>query len=397
MSILYINEHFADREIFSLKKMERVFWLKVSMYRTSYQDMMRVQGANEDFDPAVNRYIETLRFVDRSGVQTGKDSRTRNGSRNSGTTTVHAVPDKIHIERQEDLGSSQNEEMVTFLNRVKEISRDGSRTLHRIGDAIRNFVKDAPGSFEATTHKTDTSSSTKRSGKLVVIDESNTAESGVSAEKAAPMTAINLQRASGNLGPNGAGAFSRVADGSLGEQDWTSASGYSERAGQAGTSARHEEGYEGDDTVVSTVGDSANNLDRTEFGREKQTATDLTEEETFSGWLERQADNGAENRISTIGARLNKYIEDREQYYGAVTVTENGSDNSNETGDSTRTDTGRSIDWYRHTGRDGLTPQRALAEALQYLADYPDAILWFISKLEPCFIAVLEEEEDDYE
>lgn len=389
----YLGDWFADREIIKPEKMERLFWLYVGLYGGTYNNMLRIQGANDTFDPLVARYVETLREITNSGTVTGTSS--RNSTRNGQTQgqTVHSAPDKTTRTAEHSADQYTDTDTTTYTDRARETTRNGTRETKTTGDASKNYVQDGPNSYEQSTHKVDQSTSTQRSGKLISTDQGQTATRSTQADKAAPMTAVNLARQTGKSGPNGdSDAYAKIANGELGPQDWTSASAYRESGQDQGDSRRHEEYYEGDNTVVNTEGAAADNVDRTEYSRNQQTNTELTESERFENYGEKVTDTGSESTAHDMGGRHTKDTETVESTIAPVTDSRTESGSTEETGKTSQTNTGRSEDWYRHTGREGLTPQQALGEALQYLADYPDAILWLISKLEPCFIGIIEED-----
>lgn len=404
-----IFDEFADREIFSETKMERLFWLNIRAYEDTYNNMLRIQGANVKFDPLVSKYIETLRVVESEGET--HDTGTRTGTRKGGggSTTYQSAPDVVTSKRIHDENAYTDTGVMTLQNKsrtvdgsdTRDTTRHGTRILTTEGDAARNYQSDAPGSFEETTHKTDTETSTRRSGKLITTDQRQTATKATNANKTAPMTAINLKRQAGGPGPNGDNdAYARVAAGALGAQDWSSASAYTESGQDQGESRRHEEYYDDDNTVVTTQGDKVANTDRTDFSRKQQTNTHMTDTETFSGYGEHDGSTHHENVTETGGQRDDRTIGPRHTsdddttttVKGAVTVENNTDDKTEENTGNDGENKSYSEDWYRHTGRDSLTPQAALAEGLRYLADYPDAIIWLISKLEPLFISVLDAE-----
>lgn len=376
--------------------MERLFWGHVTLYEDTYINMLRLQGANKKFDPAVSRYLETLRITENAQKTEGSGTRASKRSGGTSSETEQVDPDIVEHDGTRDENAYKDSETLTMQDRARESVRSGSRQLVTTGEAADNYSEDAPGSYEESTHKIDTQSSTQRSGKLITTDQGQSATRNTQANKAAPMTAVNLQRQAGRSGPNGASdSYANVANGALGAQDWTSATAYAESGQDQGDSRRREEYYEGDNAVVSTSGQAQDNTDRTEFSRKQQQATHMTDTETFDALTDKTTETGGEKRDRDMGARHGTDHDVTKTTRGAIRISNTDEGNNKEENSSKQDQSGRSIDWYRHTGREGLTPQQALAEGLKYLADYPDAILWFCSKLEPCFIGVIDIDLED--
>lgn len=378
--------------------MDRVFWLYYNINLAQYRSMDRIQQSSHTMDPTVNTYREYLKIVSSNSFGGSSHTSNASGGGSINDTVTHSAPDVIETERTEERGLRHVMENDNFLNRERSVSHDGERIMHREGDGSENYVQDGNGSQEILSRGTKTINTTSQEGRKISLDESNDASRETRADKASPMTSINLSRINGQSGPNEEGnAYVEVANGSLGSQNWSSASAVSEGGRISGSSSRHEEYYDGYKTIVSSVGDINDNVEKRQLQRRQEQGTNITETESYKGYQEVEKISGGEEKERTEDNYEDKIYDKEKRTIGAVVSEKKNSINSNESGSENHNEGSDMEDWTRHTGRDGLTPQDAFRSALKYLADFPDAIYWFISKLEPCFIGVLGSDADDEE
>lgn len=479
-TIEHINEHFYYREICDDERMYRFFSRAVAEATEQYYNIARIQKGNATFQPHINRYGEFLKVISdresRVGTSSGstkkgtrasgRKNRTENWTKNdeydeigteSGTMNRQSsenVSDRKTVNRTSGNNNTQTtgpytetvttgstettkydseKESVQLQDKKRTTTKDGKITEHTTADGTKNYEKDATGSKETTTHVINTGTTTKQLGTKVITEESKAATSGKKAEKAAPMSAVGIQRTI----DSGKDAYNQVRNGSITSLDFEYASGYGETAGETGTTGERREHYEGDEGIVSTTGNKTDNQDETTYARNVQKAQDVTKETDYGKYTETETESGGETRTKTGGHTVGvsgnetrsisqKIIKDEgtgtesgtDVLTGDRRGTESGTDTRNDTKTGTRkgtdegfvtdndnrqedvtgssstektdTTTADRIATNRYTGRDGLTPHDAMKGAIQYLMDYPPCIKWLIQQLEPCFIQVFD-------
>lgn len=384
-SIQMILDWFGPRQV--IDDIEHSFWNYVNIYRPGYVAQLRIQAANQTFDPLVTRYLEALSQTKGSNVNVGSRGTVTEGRVTRGNSRVWAGDDLVHVEEGRDDDPYTVTETLSFKDREHKTTKDGKRSVHKHGSGENNYTKDAQGSKETVTHLINEQTTTKKSGTQVTESDRMNAENGTRAERAAPMTAVNLtrQQSAGDKYVN------IVQNGSLGPQDWSSASAYAETSGQSGETGKTKVYYEGDETLIETDGRKKENQDETTYARNQQTSTDITDDETFDRYSDTATDKGEETRSTKYENTQHSDIT-RDEKITHAPLTDTGNEESFGSSSETSKDTVESSgeNWNRYTGREGLSPQEGFRQALEYLQAYPNAIMWFIEKLEPCFIGVLE-------
>lgn len=474
----HIKEEFAYREICDDQKMALFFSRDIAEYTDHYYAMFRLQQANKTFQPHINKYGEFLKISQGSGSRTsdttssnsktGSETDTRSrtekwtksgktidsGSKQSVTTGGKTVTDAAtksgtstekrtgsektgrHTDTIESGGSenvnyNRERETLSFTGRASEKTINGTVSRRTVGDSDKNFTKDGPNSSETSSHKRNTTDTTRQLGTKIIEEDQARASQSRQANKAAPQNAVGITRVS----DDGTSAFHGARDGAITGLDFEFASAYGETAGQEGTTATRREYYDGDNNIIQSVGTAADNTDTTNYNRDQRTGTDLTETTGYSGYSEKESQTGSEAREKTGGHSVIKESEETRNYgevskessgttSGTDTQTISGQEKTtenssvNDTTDNTRTDSGTEDGSYadngtksskgtsegsikataqtqdqksttnRYTGREGLTPQEALKSALEYLRTNPPCIVWLCSMLEHNFIRV---------
>lgn len=374
--------------------MERVYGARLLAAGINYAAMKRIQQANMKFDPTVARYLEALLKNGGSDVTSGTGTRGGSTSMNNDSQEEYVGQDVTETVHRYHDDPRQDKETLQFVGRTRETTKNGSVTERTVGDAEKNFTKDGPGSQDKTGHIVSTSTTTKKSGKFISKDDEMRADRQNRAAKATPMSATPVAKVSGATGPDGSadGAFAKVANGQMGPQTWNSATSMDEMGSQAGTSRVHEEGYEGDNTVIQTDGQATANYDTTEYGRNQLTGTDLSRTTTYDGFSDKVTDGGQEIRNSDAGKRTGGHEDTVKSTRAPRKTSGSGSTSMNEETSHSDTVNRTGWSWNRYTGRDGMTPQEAFRTALDYLQQYPNALAWLFEQLDHCFIGTLEVE-----
>lgn len=291
-----------------------------------------------------------------------------------------------------------------------------------------------------TTSDSGTSSSLENT-----LNDSNATKQH--AEKIAPMSAVNVTSNSNYTGMTQTGEMAdtmAMGDSAsvskriprTGHMDFTYATGYSQddsyahATNQDYTSSSHSNNGSIIDNNSSTKtytysgsGDTED-IDTTETGTDThaKTGTDTTTNtRTVTGDLEDEHSNtvvvtktGTDTTKRTVTGTLQDAISktsstgttgtDTLQHGHVVTNggsdTSSGTNSNTSTGEVTTTNTSSNnslttgTNRNRYTGREGLTPQEGLSKAMDYLMGYSPAFKWLVYKLEPCFIGILDVEDD---
>lgn len=364
---------------------------------------------------------------------TKSEAKTDNATIGKTTTTGRTEKDTYGQSREGYDGYSETLEKQGSEERKTDYGSTFTST--RNGEIKTSEIRKPTGTKTTTdSHTVDTSTTTTRNGSHTQTRDDLQSDRSAQAAKTAPMSAVNLPRQD----VSGTTAYDKVLDGSLGDLDFSYASQYGETDAQRGLTSTVKDQYDGQQDIVVTEGNKTANIDEREetWSSDYQDKTDGTT--TFNGFSNANARTGSDTETSKFTGRQDVKTIDGAKTYdkgshdltvsgtGSEDVTEGhsiksdgtdtgtvtddvtgkdvttghnatagtaddtGSTKGTESGDSTmeRTLNGESVSQNRYTGREGLTPHQALAAALQYLADYPNALHWLYSQLDPCFIAV---------
>lgn len=377
-TITMVTDFFHYREICDNDRMGLYFWRDINMYRQRYKDQIRLESANSSMDPLVSRYFEAEYRAEKSGESTLNKSESGTSTNKNQGQLIYSGPETVTESWNEDARGSQ-EENIEDRDKIKEISRNGSRILHRVGDASGNFTRDAEGSGETSTRTTQDSGNATKIINTSQSDDSADATKERTANKTAPQSAVNLPRQQ----VIGSDPAAEMRNNALGAFDFSYASGYQETDTETG----HSGSSSGKSTETTQSGNNGTVTDNKTFSRNQQTGTDITETETFDGFSERTMDSGTEYREKIYndgktGGKSTTTTKSNQQ------TNDTGSGSHESTGSQTGSSTDRELNRNRYTGREGLTPQAGLESALRYLQTMPQAIRWLIDKLEHNFIGV---------
>jgi len=155
-----------------------------------------------------------------------------------------------------------------------------------------------------------------------------------------------------------------------------------------GTSNTQTDGRETDNgTENLSIARSDTHNDTTQYGKTEDkngTETDRYGENSETT----ETGNGTKDTTGSVDTTNNKDSEYTKHETGNKdTVSEDHARGSYQNTSDRNAD---EINHNRYAGRDNLTPQKAMAEATDYLIGYSPAFQWLVDKLEPCFMAIYE-------
>ena len=459
--------------------MEVYFWRTLAKYRDRYKALIRVQSI--EFDPLVNRYFEA-ELVSKN-VMNESESSNRNGN-----TVTNNASNGSFIGK--DIGKSfrtDNEERNILFdnNGNSNDTHTGTETTTRLNDLNRTITpniteitkidenneesfkdyretKGFKGRYDEKTidgsyydkHESLTPTTEKHKGTDTTnfnmnreteirnngsqTTENDSVQTGVNrnAAKAAPMSAVNIERLNGGEGSGGTDIGTRdITDGLLGPLDFKYASQYGESNKIGKKIDRQTISYENYGTTEKTksLDGDAESID---YGHEVEREHNDKDTREYQNYREKTSSEGEEyldksgtkidtkkgnNTVTKSGTEqtrditsgtdtVSRDLHDIKDY--SETKHETGTIISNETsntsndtthttndqfnGNVTNTDqmsgskqsTNNTQNRNRYTGREGLTPQDAMRRAEEYLLGYSPAFQYIIDKLEINFILV---------
>lgn len=383
-SIQMVTDYFRFREICDPVKMAVFFWRDINMYRQPYINQLRIEAGNVDFDPLVSRYVESeyKKEVSNIGKTIGNEYEESEGTKNN---LLEYLNPEEHQENWDELKGTDVKEKKSFEDRQHDRIQSGTKELKKTGEAAKNFVKDASGSQEELVINRNDGYTETRTGNTKGQTMEQRADTTRQAQKDAPQSAVNIPRSNLSLS-NGSsqGDYSANVN-AIGNLDFSYASRYGENDSNGATVGKN---IEDQSQTITRDGNNGGSETR-KFGRNQQTATDLTEKETFIDYKITDKDTGIEKN------------DKHEDYYGKgnrnINVTHSDQNNSedfksNKSGNSVteKNETERERNTNQLTGREGVTPQEGFESALRYLQNMPLSITWLIGKLEHNFIGIYE-------
>lgn len=459
--------------------MEVYFWRTLAKYRDRYKALVRVQSI--EFDPLVNRYFEA-ELVSKN-VMNETESSNRNGNTVTNNTSNGSFIGK-DIGKNSRIGN--DERNILFENNGNSNdSHTGTETTTRLNDLNRTITpnitettkidesndesfkdyretkgfkgrydeKTIDGSY-SDTHESLTPTTERHSGTDTTnfnmnreteflntgtqTTENDSIQTSVNrdATKAAPMSAVNIERLDGAEGSGGTDIGNRdITDGLLGPLDFKYASQYGESDKIDKNIVRETISYEKFGTTEKTKsldGDARsidygheiekehNDKDTREYQNYKEKTSSEGEEYLEKTGTKTYTKNGT-NTVTKAGTEQTRDItsgtdtvirdlHDIKDY--SETKHETGTIISNETNNTSNDTTNTTNEQFngnvtnidqmngskqstnnvqnrnRYTGREGLTPQDAMRRAEEYLLGYSPAFQYIIDKLEINFILV---------
>lgn len=395
------------------------FWRTLGIYRPKYKALVRVESI--EFDPLVNRYFESEYKAQKDSKNTGSTT-TSDKSNSNSTDTIESKTESSDESSSKSGSEGSSEETFdgTVINNNKSsitTAEKGTDSTEKAGTRIlskEGSIIDAKTGKEI--YNKDTSDTTTYgheikfggSDSTTVTDDTNVTTSvnanttTKNATKEAPMSDVGVTSKGGN------------SDGKLGNLDFQYATAYAQTDSDAGTDTTVKgnkgttetllnkgttETHSNSDTIARSGSDSTefdNRKDITSYDNyaEKETYDKYTDTVTY-GKNTTVTNNGEDNKTTdnhTDNIKTNQTTEASSSGSGASetkasnTNVMNGTHSgaTNTLSKISDTETNRN----RYTGREGLTPQKAMAEASDYLMGYSPAFQWLVDRLEPCFMAV---------
>lgn len=420
-------------------------------FEGQFQGSNSATGSSSGTTSGNNRNTETLgTTVTTQGSHSDSESGTRTDEK-TGLTAGQDVTDRTNVQtlNTTDAGTVTKQTNSTD---TETTDRDTVLTLNTVEagtgtrDVTESETTDRDDTTTVTYNTTDRNSGTitdaGTEGSTTIVDGENTTDShraGVSdgstkeALKAAPMSAVGITNNGTAPSGGGTGDPTGVNRGRLGGLDFTYATSYGQKDSES-NDVVHENSFNTDDTTTTVTGTKGNTRtlgdSHAKTGTETSvldgtTDTDRTVDEDTTSRVTRTgtestADDVSVSKIGSVSEsdstslRKTGTVSDDED----ATVTHTGSNqetvesedsrqssgttsgtqattgtNTNNTyfGNETTlqdTKTATSTTTNRYTGRDGLTPQEAMARATDYLMGYSTAFQWLANKLEICFIGI---------
>lgn len=377
------------------------FWRTLDEHRDRYLELARMQAIR--IDPMVNKYVEALNVdtshrrdyevqeKDSQNQKFGIDKNTRKeeygekfGDYNYKEHSEQAFANgegtdrRFTVDKSSDLRATQ----------TKETSDD---LAYRYSDGARTGGYTDAGSGASTEHTTGGSTEmSENTGHSKAVDD----DVVKAAAKAAPMSAVNIGKTTGD-GEN------TVSGSHLGDLDWEFASSYEQRDnGHINNTDRNDNstttGKTSSEKGQESSSKNVHNEAIEDVMREaSQTANDRERVTTDANMFNRGSDTGGiaatTNAEQGSGNSLDISVRD---HTGANTTTDtlnrDMNDNTQTFGTTDLNRNEKRINKNVLTGRDSLTPQEGLSTAEDYYKNYKPAIYWLYEKLETCFMSVFD-------
>lgn len=375
------------------------FWRVLDKYRERFLSLAGIQDI--DFDPMVNKYLEAENTYNGQTIGSGTSIGTSKG-RNYGDTQTIASGNGNSSDTGTVTNAGEYSDNKT-LDERRETGGEDKRVLNMTDTETKSGTDTETKTLNLEDKRTpdltsdqttnETNNNTQVVNNTVATDGRTSEDSRTrQADKAAPMSAVNLAMTQGS-------GDAQLPGGHLGDMDFTFASAYSQRDGGAINKTDKTETTDGTTTdnggsyTVNNRHDSGNetttrtgtDTTATEYGSQTTTThggsetTEYGKTETLTG-SDNETGNSSSTRTDDLSHEWNDKSTRQEQrdLYNDVTTSKNDKSQQN------KTSTNRN----RYTGREGLTPQEGLRTAEDYLRKYGPAIDFLISKLEICFIGI---------
>lgn len=375
-----LTDAYRYREICDDDRIPVYFWGLWNSIKGKYVAQLRVEETDQNFDPMVSRYFESEYTGDRSSSSSESGGSHEGRSSSGNSQTVYAQPETV-VEDWNEEYSPEISETLALTGRTRETVKNGTRSMHRVGDPSKNFQKDAPGSSDTISRNFSENDNSSASHETERQDDYADATKNRQANKVAPQTVAKIPRQT----VEGEGSAAVIRNNSLGALPFDYASAYQENDSESGhTGTGSETGSE------EREGSKSGNSGETHsYSRNQQTGTDINETESFSGYGEKVTESGGETR--TRSGKENK------TGHKSVTTTRSNSeikDLSSASVDITRdgqsSEQMAELNRNRYTGREGMTPQSALESAMRYLQTSSPAIKWLIKEMECTLVCVFD-------
>lgn len=345
--------------------------------------------------------------------------------KNGGSTTTFDT--KVQLSGQDTVNDSKIESGKDTTSENKSRTETGSVDVD--GSEIFSGMdtnRKTGGTTVSGTSSTRGSSTGKETANGKNITTADAMAIAKNANKQAPMNAANVTAAGGNSN----GRLGQMdSHGNSKSLDFEFATAYSQADSET-TSAGSETNNKTTDTTGTTTGNENHNentnhniQDVTSYGKNihNGSTTDTNSSRNDTGTTDFSTLRDIKDINTTVyGKNESKTGNEGTTYNETVGVGEKGTQNTENNGDrnyngntsenytksesgnkntvSTERSTGNytnnanrtasEVNHNRYAGRDNLTPQRAMAEATDYLIGYSPAFQWLVDMLEPCFMAI---------
>lgn len=387
------------------------------------------QGQHSDTESGTS---STDRDVSVSGTSTTDRDNVQTLNTTDRGTTDDQKNYSSQVDTDDDRTTTYNITDSTDIQHTGKVEED--TTTDRDNTHTYNSVKDQNSGTIADVGTNNTTTTDQGTSDTDVHNARTTDASSKEANKVAPMSAVGVGNNGSAPAGGGTGDPSGINRGRLTGLDFTYATGYAQKDAE-GNEIGHEASVTNNsntNTVNGRTGNTRTLTDaKTRTGNETDDGTETIDFERTLNTRDHGTANARtgtervviDNGVATLGqervqgsSSLAKTgtvsdaedidVTTSETTDETVDVTESKTASGTTSGTQSTTGTNRfastlgnqatgtdsrtssSTNTNRYTGREGLTPQEAMARATDYLMGYSTAFQWLVHKLEICFIGI---------
>ena len=350
-----IEDEFFNRIVCNETDFGRYFLKRLKRYIPVYTDYVRIEAAKHDFTPMVTRYL--LEAIH------GEDTPTEYTKT---TTPAHTKQTKTPAAQTVTDTPAETTTTITPAEYTDTITpAETTRTITPAG----------------TTDEISYSSDTTRSGSETVTDKGSTIDTRHTEAdskqllKTLPMSSSTIGTGTGSITQGG------TASDQITSLDWSDASQQQEKTDGGYDQLTHDFNSSSHETSYSALKDARGGKDTTTHTT--QTAgTEVDTTQTAGSEARTVQTAGSEAKTTqTAGTRATTYQNDE-------TIEKEALAGGTET--MTISKAGEKDHDRVYVGAEGLTPQAAMRQALDFLREIATSEEMLIEKLEPCFLSVIE-------
>ena len=350
-----IGDEFFNRTICDETYFGRYFLKALKRYIPVYTDYVRIEAAKHDFTPMVTRYLlEAINGSD-TPVEYTKTI-TPASTRQTKTPAGHTVTD-TPAETTKTYTPAHTKDTITPAEVTREITP------------------------AETTEKTTYNSATERNGSSTVTDNGTTIDTRQTEQdrkrvsKTLPMSSSNVAAASGNISIGG------TSPDEITGLDWSDASAQDQQTDGGYEKTEHDYNGSSHETVYSGLKDERTGDDTTAFTT--QTAGKEIDTTQTAGTEEHETLEAGSDAYTTQTAGTRQTVYNNDEVIDK-SITAGGTESMS------ISKAGSKEDNRVYVGAEGLTPQAAMRQALDFLREIATSEEMLIEKLEPCFLSVID-------
>lgn len=388
-----IDDEFFNRVICDEQLFGRYFLKRLKRYIPVYTDYVRIEAAKHDFTPMVTRYLLEAIHGDDTPTEytkTTTPAHTRQTKTPAGSTVTDTPAETTTTHTP-----AHTKDTVTPAEVTRTVTPAETTITETPAEVTRTTTP--AGTTDETTYASDTT----RSGSEKTTDTGSTIDTRqIEADskqllKTLPMSSSSITTGTGSISQGGASAQQITG------LDWTDASqqqqktdGSYDKLTHDYNGAAHETVYTalkdakgGKDTTVHTTQTAGTEVDTTQTAGTSASTTQQagTEVDTTQSpeYIERETIEAGTDAKTTQTAGTRTTVYDTNETIEKETV-------SGGTESMSISKKGEKNNEHVFVGAEGLTPQEAMRQALDFLREIATSDEMLIEKLEPCFLSVIE-------